>query len=75
MALDKAGLTAALTSILEDLSSKTAAQKAAALADAIDAFVRTGTVSSTVIVDSVTLVQPGAGASGPGAGAATGTIS
>ena len=40
MAFDKATLTATLTSIFADLTEKTAAQKAAAVADAIDAYVR-----------------------------------
>ncbi len=44
MALDKAGLEAALLAIFNDLSGKTAAQGAAALATAIDDYVKTGTV-------------------------------
>jgi leucyl aminopeptidase (aminopeptidase T) len=44
MALDKATLTATLTSIFSDVSAKTPAQKAAEIADAIDLYVKTGTV-------------------------------
>jgi len=44
MALDKATLTATLTTIFSDVSVKTPAQKAAAVADAIDVYVKTGTV-------------------------------
>lgn len=40
MALDKATLTTTLTAILGDLTEKTAAQKAAAIADAVDVYVR-----------------------------------
>jgi hypothetical protein len=48
MALDKATLTATLTSIFEDLDNEaTAAEKATAIADAIDVFVRSGTVAFT----------------------------
>lgn len=71
MALAKAALTSALQSIFEDVSGKTAAQKAQEIADAIDTFVKTGTV--TVSVTSVSGVTTGAGVSGPGTG--TGTIS
>ena len=47
--LDKAGLTSALTSVFTDLSNKTAAAKAAEMADAIDQYVKTAqvTVSTT----------------------------
>lgn len=71
MALAKAALVSALQSAFEDLSGKTAAQKAQAIADAIDTFVKTGTV--TVSVTSVSGVTTGPGVSGPGTG--TGTIS
>ena len=48
MALDKGGLTEALTAIFEDLDeSKTAEQKATEMADAIDAFVKTGDVDTS----------------------------
>lgn len=44
MALDKSTLTATLTAIFSDVSVKTPAEKAAAVADAIDIYVKTGTV-------------------------------
>jgi len=67
MALDKAALTTALTSIFEDLTNKSASTKASEIADAIDTYVKTATVD----VASVSGVTPGAGVSGPG----TGTLS
>jgi len=45
MALDKTTLIATLTTIFEDVSGTTAAQKAASIADAIDIFVKTGEVT------------------------------
>jgi len=75
MALDKATLVTTLTAIFSDLTGKTPAQKAQEIADAIDIYVKTATVSTTVDVTSVTLVEPGLGASGPGAGTGTGTLS
>lgn len=56
MALDlatfKAGLVADLTAIFGDLTGKTAAQKADNIAtvicDRVDAFVKTGTVTTTI---------------------------
>lgn len=45
MALNKAGLEADLTDIFEDLTGKTAAQKAKEMADAIDKFVKTGSTA------------------------------
>ena len=48
MALNKAGLTAALTVVFEDLSAKTAAQAASDLADAVDTYVRTAAVVTGV---------------------------
>ena len=48
MALDKAGLVSALTTIFEDLTGKSAAQKASELANAIDTYVKTGEVSVTI---------------------------
>lgn len=76
MALDKAGLKAGikadLTSIFGDLTGKTAAVKAdeiaTVLADRIDTYVKTATVSTT---DTVT-VDPGTHAGG---GTGTGTLS
>lgn len=75
MALDKAGLEATLTTIFEDLSGKSAATKAGEIADAIDVYVKTATVSTNVNVVSVSGVTVGAGVSGPGAGTGTGTLS
>lgn len=84
MALDKAGLIVGLAgdlqTIFEDLDPEaTAADKAQAIAAAIgnrvDVFVRTAAVSTTVAVQSVSLVTPGQGASGPGAGTGTGSLS
>jgi hypothetical protein len=48
MALDKTTLTNTLETIFEDLSGKTAAQKASEIADAIDVFVKSGAVNTTV---------------------------
>lgn len=75
MALDKATLIASLTTIFSDLTGKTAAQQAQAVADAIDIYVKTGTIATTVAVVSVSGVTTGPGVSGPGAGTGTGTIS
>jgi len=44
------------------------------LADAIDIYVKSGTVTTTVTVTSVSGVTPGPGVSGPGTGTGTGTI-
>ena len=74
MALNKAALTASLTAIFSDLTGKTPAVKAGEVADAIDAFVRTGSVSTVVTVASVSGVTVGAGVSGPGTGTGTGAI-
>ena len=81
MPLNKPGLQADIDKMLNDLlgfdgsSGKTQADSINKfkndLADAIDTFVKTGTV--TVTVTSVTGVTTGAGTSGPGTG--TGTIS
>ena len=75
MALNKAGLVTALTTIFEDLSGDTAATKASKIADAIDTYVKTATVSTNVTVASVTLVTAGLDPSGPGTGTGTGTLS
>ncbi len=74
MALDKATLTATLTGIFEDLSGDTAATKATKIANAVDVFVKSGTVTTTVAVTSVSLVTPGVDASGPGTGSGTGSV-
>ncbi|MDP8255455.1 MAG: hypothetical protein P9M14_06890 [Candidatus Alcyoniella australis] len=64
MALNKAQLTARLTEIFRDTSADaTPASKAAQIADAVDEFVRTALVSTTVTVAGVTV----------GTGSATGT--
>lgn len=44
MPLDKATLTTTLTSIFSDVSAKTPAEKAAEVADAIDLYVKTGSI-------------------------------
>lgn len=76
MALDKAGLAANLKTIFEDLDpDATAEEKANAIADAIDTFVKTATVNTNVTVTSVSGVTAGAAASGPGSGTGTGTLS
>ena len=75
MALDKITLKEALKSIFEDLDSgATAEGKAEEIANAIDAFVRSGTVTTNVTVASVTGVTTGAGVSGPGTGSGVGSI-
>lgn len=76
MALNKAGLVTALTDIFEDNESETsAAEKADQIATAIDNYVKTATVATTVTVVSVSGVTTGPGVSGPGAGTGTGTLS
>ena len=71
MSLDKAGLAAALKAIFEDVSPTTTAEaKASAIADAIDAFVKTGEVSTTVASGIAVQVDPNTGI---GATSATGT--
>ena len=54
MSLNKAQLKAALQAVFEDLDAdKTAGQVAQEIADAIDAFVRTGRVTTTANIQSV----------------------
>jgi hypothetical protein len=68
MALAKAALVSALTSILGDLDEDaTAASKASQLADALDTFVKSGSVSFTAAAVGVGLVNGG----GPVTGAVT----
>jgi len=55
--LNKAGLTQALTSIFTDLSNKTAAQKAAEMADAMEQYVK----SAQVTVTTTCGMGPGSG--------------
>ena len=76
MALDKTTLKASIQQALYDskASGDTIPQLAQALADAIDTFVRSGTVTTNVTVASVSGVQPGTGVSGPGSGTGTGSI-
>lgn len=66
MALDKPGLALALKAIFEDLSGQTAADAANAMADAIDAFVKTGEVSAGIPIT-------GSSPSGPVTGATSDT--
>jgi hypothetical protein len=85
MALDKATLKATIEATLNALkdydgsSGKTQADAitklATDLSNALDVYVKSGTVSTTVTVTSVTGVTPGVGVSGPGTGTGTGTIS
>ena len=75
MALDKATLIASLTTIFGTEGGNTPAQAASDIADAIDIYVRTATVNTTVAIVSVSGVTTGPGVSGPGAGTGTGTIS
>ena len=68
MALNKATLAGTLQQIFADgqAGAKTQAQVATAIADAIDAFVKSGTVTTTVTgTDSL---------GGPVVGAGTGTV-
>ena len=68
MALDKTTLAGTLTQIFADgqAGAKTQAQVAQAIADAIDAFVKSGTVTTTVTAtDSM---------GGPVVGAGTGAV-
>lgn len=75
MPLSKPGLIAALTNIFKDVEPDTTPdQKAQQMADAIEAYVKSGTVQTTVTVASVAGVTPGPGASGPGTGTGVGSI-
>lgn len=67
MALDKATLTSALKTIFEDLSDKSAADVAQQMADAIDAYVKTGTVPAGIPIAGTSPAGAVTGAtSGPG---------
>lgn len=67
MALDKATLTSSLTTIFEDLSGKSAADVAQQMADAIDAYVKTGTVPAGIPIAGISPAGAVTGAtSGPG---------
>ena len=74
MALDKASLITAIKNSFEDVSGTTAADKASALADAIDLYVKSGTVTVNVAVESVSGVTAGSGIAGAGTGTGTGVI-
>jgi len=85
MALNKAGLETNIKAIFNKLkdydgesSGETQADAindmAADLADAIDIYVKTGIINTTVTVTSVSGVTVGAGVSGPGAGTGVGNI-
>ena len=71
MSLDKAGLATALQAIFDDVDpSSTTGAKANAIADAIDAFIKTGEVTTTVASGIAVNVDPNTGI---GATSATGT--
>lgn len=70
MALDKAGLKSAIKTMIEGGSESNPDAVADELATAIDAFVRTGTVTVAAGIPVTTAVSSGS-TSGPG----TGTIS
>jgi hypothetical protein len=67
MALDKATLKTSLQTIFEDLSNKSAADVAQQMADAIDAYVKTGIVPAGIPVTGTCPAGPVTGTtSGPG---------
>jgi len=73
--LNKAQLIQDLKEVFEDLDPDTTAlEKATQIANAIDAFVKTATVNTTVTVASVSGVTTGLAVSGPGTGTGIGTI-
>lgn len=84
MPLDKATLQAGLKTMMQELlafdgspgqeQSDSVDKFAADTADLFDTFVKSGTISTTVTVTSVSGVTTGPGVSGPGAGTGTGTI-
>jgi hypothetical protein len=81
MPLDKITLTAALKEAfgvnepgLTGDAKSNIEQMSEEIADAIDVFVKSGTVVTTVAVTSVSGVTPGPGVSGPGAGTGTGNV-
>lgn len=85
MALNKTGLKNDIKALLDELKTydgSTGKEQddaveylADGLADALDTFVKTASVSvsTNVTVASVTAVTPGAGVSGPGTGSGTGS--
>jgi hypothetical protein len=67
MALNKATLQTSLQAIFEDLSDKSAADVAQQMADAIDAYVKTGTVPAGIPITGTSPTGPVTGTtSGPG---------
>jgi len=82
MALNKTGLKAALIAIFTSqyAGSLTTEQTqgidnlATGLSNALDTYVKSGTINTTVTVTSVAGVTPGVGISGSGLGTGTGTI-
>ncbi len=85
MTLVKATLKAEIKALQAELATydgspgKTSVEAAERFADglatAVDNFVKSATVATTVTVTSVTGVTAGPGVSGPGAGTGTGTLS
>ncbi len=80
MALNKTGLKNSIKTMLEELNAEkdqeTGIEKFATnLSNAIDTFIKTATVSTTVTVTSVSGVTTGPGVSGPGAGTGAGSLS
>jgi hypothetical protein len=75
MPLDKPGLIAQLTSIFSDVApASTPAQKAQAIADAVDLYVKTATVTVTVPAATF-LVAATAGVPNPAPVPVSGTLS
>jgi len=84
MALNKIALENGLKTMFQELlafdgspgqeQSDSVDKFAADTANLLDTFVKSGTISTTVTVTSVSGVTPGAGISGPGTGTGTGTI-
>ena len=75
MALNKSGLSAAIKAINAEAMNGdgiTADEWADMMADAIDAYVKTGTVSGPITVASVSGVVTGPSVSGPGTGTLSG---
>lgn len=68
MSLDKSGLQSAFLSIFTDVDpSKTASQKAASMADAVDEYVKTALVNCTIPSGTV-IVQVTGGSGAPAVG-------
>jgi len=71
---DSLGLTAQQKSDQNNKIDQIADAWADKLSARIDAYIRTGTVNTTVTVASVSGVTTGVGVSGPGSGSGTGAI-